>query len=77
MISLLLLLSTLPFTSSNLKAQQGNPPLLTYNELVELYENAEPPPPLANKLTRLLTTPFVNNSFGVRPATKARVTTIS
>ena len=59
-----------PFTSANLKAQQASPPLLTYNELVELYENAEPSPPLASKLARLLSTPFVNNSFGLRPATQ-------
>lgn len=57
---IVLLLSTFPLT--NLQAQQANPALLTYNELVELYENAEPAPPLADKLTRLLTTPFVNNS---------------
>src|SRR5262245_65371627 len=63
-----MLLSIFLFASANLKAQQAGPPLLTYNELVELYENAEPAPPLANKLTRLLTTPFVNNSFGLRPA---------
>ena len=72
-LAVLLLFSTLlfigPFTNANLKAQQSSPPLLTYNELVELYENAEPSAPLANKLTRLLTTPFVNNSFGVRAAT--------
>jgi len=72
-LAVLLLFSTFPFigpfTTANLKAQQSSPPLLTYNELVELYENAEPPAPLANKLTRLLTTPFVNNSFGVRAAT--------
>lgn len=71
-ISLLLLpiflFTSLLFTSANLKAQQSGPPLLSYNELVELYENAEPAPPLATKLTRLLSTPFVNNSFGVRPA---------
>ncbi|HEX6044041.1 MAG TPA: endonuclease/exonuclease/phosphatase family protein [Pyrinomonadaceae bacterium] len=65
---LLLLLSLFPFTSATVNAQQGAPPLLTYNELVELYENAQPAPPLAAKLTRLLTTPFVNNSFGTRPA---------
>ena len=67
----LLLLFAFPFTSANLKAQQSSPSLLTYNELVQLYENAEPSAPLANKLTRLLSTPFVNNSFGVRPATRS------
>jgi endonuclease/exonuclease/phosphatase family metal-dependent hydrolase len=65
---MILLLLIFLSTSVNLRAQQAGPPLLTYNELVELYENAEPAPLLATKLTRLLTTPFVNNSFGVRPA---------
>lgn len=69
-ISFLLLLSIFSFPGPFTSAQQASPPLLTYNELVELYENAEPSPPLAGKLARLLSTPFVNNSFGVRPATR-------
>jgi endonuclease/exonuclease/phosphatase family metal-dependent hydrolase len=47
-------------------AQQSGPPLLTYDELVALYENDVPPPELAGKLNRLLTTPFINNSAGLR-----------
>ncbi len=47
-------------------AQQSGPPLLTYNDLVDLYDNDVPPPELAARLNRLLTTPFVNNSAGVR-----------
>jgi hypothetical protein len=34
-------------------AQQSGPPLLTYDELVALYENDVPPPELAGKLNRL------------------------
>jgi len=46
-----LLLLVLTFTTS-VKAQQtaSGPSLLTYNELVALYENDSPPPELANKL---------------------------
>lgn len=40
--------------------------MLAYNDLVALYENDVPPPELAARLNRLLTTPFVNNSAGVR-----------
>ncbi|HEU4796640.1 MAG TPA: endonuclease/exonuclease/phosphatase family protein [Pyrinomonadaceae bacterium] len=47
-------------------AQQGGPPLLTYDDLVTLYEKDVPPPELAARLQRLLTTPFVHNSAGVR-----------
>jgi endonuclease/exonuclease/phosphatase family metal-dependent hydrolase len=42
--------------------------LLRFNELVELYENENPSPELSNKLNKLLTTPFVSNSVGTRPA---------
>jgi endonuclease/exonuclease/phosphatase family metal-dependent hydrolase len=51
-------------------AQQQAPELLTYNELVQLYEQKNPPSALQSKLQRLLTTPFVSNSAsarGVRP----------
>jgi len=59
-----LLFLLLTFVTS-IKAQQG-PPVLTYNELVALYENDPPPPELANKLNRLLTTPFVGGSASAR-----------
>lgn len=51
-------------------AQQRAPELLTFNELVQLYEQKIPPEPLQNKLQRLLTTPFVSNAAsaqGVKP----------
>ena len=47
-------------------AQQSGPPLLTYDDLVALYENDVPAPELASRLKRLLTTPFINNSAGLR-----------
>lgn len=51
-------------------ARQRPPGLLTYDELVQLYEQKTPPEALRNKLRLLLTTPFVSNSAsarGVRP----------
>ena len=57
------------FTSSVQGQQAGvasPPPLLTYNELVSLYETDPPSTDLSTKLGQLLTTPFVNNSTGVR-----------
>lgn len=51
-------------------AQQQAPELLTYDELVQLYEQETPPEALQNKLRLLLTTPFVSNAAsagGVRP----------
>ena len=58
---LLLLLSSL---AQNLRAQQ--PPLLTYNDLVELYENDQPAPALATKLSKVLSATWVSNAFPVR-----------
>ena len=54
------------FCVCTVSAQQSGPPLLTYNDLVALYENEVPPEDLAARLNRLLTTPFVNNSAGMR-----------
>lgn len=51
-------------------ARQQAPELLTYDELVQLYEQENPPEALQDKLRRLLTTPFVSNAAtarGVRP----------
>jgi endonuclease/exonuclease/phosphatase family metal-dependent hydrolase len=48
------------------------PPLLTWDELQRLYKEDMPPVPLQEKLSRLLTTPFVWNgatAAGVRPRT--------
>jgi len=60
---LLLLTTTFIFTTAY---GQAGPTLLTYNELVALYETDPPSPELASKLTKLLNTPFVNNSAGTR-----------
>jgi endonuclease/exonuclease/phosphatase family metal-dependent hydrolase len=52
------------------QAQPHDPPLLTFDELCELYQQENPPPPLRAKLRALLTTPFVRNDAwdqGVRP----------
>lgn len=49
-------------------AQQPGPRLLSYDDLVRLYEIENPPAELQNRLNQLLTTPFVNNSArGARP----------
>ena len=67
----LLLLLTVTFIFTTTQGQTaGNtgPTLLTYNELVTLYETDPPSPELADKLTRLLNTPFINNSAGTRAA---------
>ncbi|HKP83842.1 MAG TPA: endonuclease/exonuclease/phosphatase family protein [Pyrinomonadaceae bacterium] len=61
----LFLLLTVTFVFTTAYGQAG-PTLLTYNELVALYETDPPSPELANKLTKLLNTPFVNNSAGTR-----------
>ena len=75
-MSLLLLLPTISFSIPNIQAQQASPPLLTYNELVQLYDEPQPSPELANKLNRLLTTPFVSNVVGLRPASARPETSI-
>ena len=49
-------------------AQQTPPELLTYDELVRLYEQETPPAALQSKLGRLLTTPFVSNAASERGA---------
>lgn len=50
----------------SVRAQQPEPELFTYDELVRLYEQGNLPAPLAEKLKRLLTTPFVNNGATAR-----------
>jgi endonuclease/exonuclease/phosphatase family metal-dependent hydrolase len=50
-------------------AQQRSPELLTYDELVQLYEQDAPPLALQNKLNHLLTTPFVSNAASARGVT--------
>lgn len=49
--------------------QQQSPELLTYDELVQLYEQQTPPAALQHKLNQLLTTPFVNNAASTRGVT--------
>jgi endonuclease/exonuclease/phosphatase family metal-dependent hydrolase len=52
------------------QARPETPQLFTYEELVQLYEQANPPANLNEKLNLLLTTPFVSNAAtakGVRP----------
>ncbi len=47
----------------HLSAQgQTDPELLTYDEIIQLYQQNDPAPPLSDKLHRLLTTPFVRNT---------------
>jgi hypothetical protein len=49
---------------------QTSPPLLTFEEMTELYRQDVPPPHLQDKLNRLLTTPFVRNqatAAGLKP----------
>ena len=61
---------TSPPQSSITEAEQTGPTLLTYNEIIQLYQQDIPPAPLRDKLTTLLTTPFVSNeagASGVRP----------
>lgn len=41
---------------------RAQPELLTWDELITLYQSATPPPALAAKLHALLTTPFVSNA---------------
>lgn len=49
-------------------AQSQAPELLTYDELVQLYEQETPPAALQNKLRLLLATPFVSNAASARGA---------
>lgn len=65
----LIVILCIPLWRSPVAGQQGSitgPPLLTYNDLVALYENDVPSEELHHRLTRLLTTPFVNNSARTR-----------
>lgn len=62
------------FSSAGVSGQQvakvTGPPLLNYKDLVQLYEEDNPPEDLGRRLTELLNTPFVDNtatSHGVKP----------
>ncbi len=67
-LCILIVIFSMPFSASTLLAQQGSsgPALLTYNDLVALYENDVPSEALQTKLTKLLNTPFVHNSVSGR-----------
>ncbi|HEX5708170.1 MAG TPA: endonuclease/exonuclease/phosphatase family protein [Pyrinomonadaceae bacterium] len=52
--------------ASAVGAQTQAPELLTYDELVQLYEQPTPPAVLQEKLSRLLRTPFVSNAASAR-----------
>jgi exonuclease III len=69
--SFLLIVFSFIFNSTASDARgQSNPELLTYEELVQLYEQPVPAEPLQRKLTALLNTPFVSNAAsqrGVKP----------
>lgn len=54
------------FFGAGIASAQQPPQLLTYNELVQLYEQKVPPEALQNKLNNLLTTPFVSNGASAR-----------
>ncbi|MGQ0762511.1 MAG: endonuclease/exonuclease/phosphatase family protein [Acidobacteriota bacterium] len=45
------------------KRSSSGPALLTFNDLVALYENDVPAAELQNRLTQLLSTPFIDNSL--------------
>ncbi|MET0626072.1 MAG: endonuclease/exonuclease/phosphatase family protein [Pyrinomonadaceae bacterium] len=70
-LKLLLLASfACSLTALEVNARQRAPELLTYDELIRLYEQETPPEALQNKLRLLLTTPFVSNAAtarGTRP----------
>lgn len=42
--------------------RSADPPLLTFEEIQQLYQDDDPPAPLRDKLRTLLTTPFVRNT---------------
>jgi hypothetical protein len=59
----------------NVSRQSADPELLTYDEIIQLYQNANPSPELRQKLQTLLTTPFVRNTAsesGVAPLKPAQ-----
>jgi endonuclease/exonuclease/phosphatase family metal-dependent hydrolase len=72
-LCMLLILFTLAISPTiTLRAQSGGPPLLSYDELVALYEVDVPPQSLQRKLQKLLNTPFINNSAGLRAPRRGR-----
>ena len=49
------------YNSTLLAQPPADPQLLTWEEIIQLYQQEDPPRPLQDKLKRLLTTPFVRN----------------
>src|SRR6185503_5568533 len=74
-IFIVLLVFTFNNTVHGQQAGAPGPTLLTYNELVALYENDPPSEELSNKVAKLLRTPFVNNSAGVRAPRPIKIST--
>jgi endonuclease/exonuclease/phosphatase family metal-dependent hydrolase len=74
-IVIVLLVFTFNNTVHGQQAGAPGPTLLTYNELVALYENDPPSEELSNKVAKLLRTPFVNNSVGVRAPRPIKIST--
>ncbi len=70
----LLLLTFLLFVliGEGVKAQSSVPNLLSYSDLVTLYENDNPPQPLQTKLDNLLNGVFIDNTLSPRAAVTAR-----
>ena len=72
-VSLVVLVSIalwLPSRGTAHQVDATGPPLLTFNELIELYQRDTPNNQLQAKLNRLLTTPFVSNeatASGIEP----------
>lgn len=60
------------FTANGQEKRVSGPTLLTYTDLVALYENDRPSQDLQKKLTELLATPFVNNSINSSGAKAGR-----
>lgn len=60
-VFLLLVTLVCPLSCTICSGVQAMPAFLSYEELISLYENEAPPPPLAGKLHALLELPFVNN----------------
>src|SRR5687767_11813257 len=65
----MLLASLTCLTISVVASAQQGPDLLTYGELVQLYEQKVPSEVLQTRLQRILTTPFVTNAASSRVAT--------
>src|SRR5215211_5210510 len=57
-----------PVTPVVYSGAAGDPALLSFDELIALYENKTLPAPLAGKLDHLLGTPFVDNGAATNKA---------